>query len=209
MPSVSSPFGRGTFVPPVTGNYTFWIASDDESELWLSTDETRATRVSRSTWLFLFGFWLTSIIAPSSLSFALPHTKSTPSICSKIPQRKIAEVPWAVLWAEWDRRPGQESAPIFLEAGRRYLMEALGQENDGDDFMTVAVQIPANASAPCKHLPICNQTHRPRYVFALLTTALIQTNVRLAVCIELPFPLSNILISWADGLAATVKMSCR
>ena len=30
---------KGLLLPPVTGNYTFWIASDDYSELWLSTDE--------------------------------------------------------------------------------------------------------------------------------------------------------------------------
>jgi hypothetical protein len=30
---------------PVTGSYTFWIASDDASELWLSTDETPANKV--------------------------------------------------------------------------------------------------------------------------------------------------------------------
>ncbi len=29
---------HGYLVPPVTGNYTFWIASDDGGELWLSTD---------------------------------------------------------------------------------------------------------------------------------------------------------------------------
>jgi hypothetical protein len=28
---------RGYVVPPTTGNYTFWISSDDNSELWLST----------------------------------------------------------------------------------------------------------------------------------------------------------------------------
>jgi len=31
---------RGFVHPPVTGNYVFWIASDDESELFLSTDES-------------------------------------------------------------------------------------------------------------------------------------------------------------------------
>ncbi len=30
---------RAFVVPPVTGNYTFWIASDDSSQLFLSTDE--------------------------------------------------------------------------------------------------------------------------------------------------------------------------
>ena len=29
---------RGYLYPPATGDYTFWIAGDDDSELWLSTD---------------------------------------------------------------------------------------------------------------------------------------------------------------------------
>ncbi|RYD89365.1 MAG: hypothetical protein EOP50_17650, partial [Sphingobacteriales bacterium] len=33
---------RTFLVPPTTGSYTFWIASDDQSELLLSTDETVA-----------------------------------------------------------------------------------------------------------------------------------------------------------------------
>jgi hypothetical protein len=33
---------RGFLHPPVTGNYTFWIASDDSSELWLSEDDDAA-----------------------------------------------------------------------------------------------------------------------------------------------------------------------
>jgi len=39
---------RGWLHPPVTGNYTFWIASDDSSELWLSpgTDPARARRIA-------------------------------------------------------------------------------------------------------------------------------------------------------------------
>jgi ELWxxDGT repeat protein len=35
---------RGYVIPPATGNYTFWIASDDRSELWLSTDATPANK---------------------------------------------------------------------------------------------------------------------------------------------------------------------
>ena len=44
---------RGWLRPPVTGNYTFWIASDDSSELWLSTgtDPARARRIA-----FMSGF---------------------------------------------------------------------------------------------------------------------------------------------------------
>lgn len=42
---------RGWVVPPVTGTYTFWIASNDNSELWLSTDnkERNKRRVAHVT----------------------------------------------------------------------------------------------------------------------------------------------------------------
>ncbi len=36
---------RGYIYPPQTGNYTFWIASDDASQLWLSTDDNPANKV--------------------------------------------------------------------------------------------------------------------------------------------------------------------
>lgn len=36
---------RGYICPPATGAYTFWIASNDHSELWLSTDDNPANRV--------------------------------------------------------------------------------------------------------------------------------------------------------------------
>ena len=37
---------RGYITAPVTGSYTFWIASDDNSELWLSTNDNPANKVS-------------------------------------------------------------------------------------------------------------------------------------------------------------------
>ena len=36
---------RGYITAPVTGSYTFWIASDDKSELWLSTDDNPVNKV--------------------------------------------------------------------------------------------------------------------------------------------------------------------
>ncbi len=36
---------RGFVIPPATGAYTFFVASDDASELWLSTDATPAKKV--------------------------------------------------------------------------------------------------------------------------------------------------------------------
>jgi hypothetical protein len=44
---------RGFVVPPATGNYVFWIASDDASDLFISTDETPQNErlvASVSTW---------------------------------------------------------------------------------------------------------------------------------------------------------------
>lgn len=35
---------RGYVVPPTTGSYTFWISSDDNSELWLSTNADPASK---------------------------------------------------------------------------------------------------------------------------------------------------------------------
>jgi hypothetical protein len=35
---------RGYICPPNTGNYLFWIASDDDGELWLSTDDNPANK---------------------------------------------------------------------------------------------------------------------------------------------------------------------
>src|SRR5438094_1250626 len=36
---------RALLVPPVTGGYVFWIASDDNSVLYLSTDEDSAHKI--------------------------------------------------------------------------------------------------------------------------------------------------------------------
>ncbi len=41
---------RGYVHPPATGAYTFWIASDDDGELWLSPDESPLRKV-RIAWL--------------------------------------------------------------------------------------------------------------------------------------------------------------
>ena len=36
---------RTYIVPTISGRYTFYVASDDSSELWLSTDDTEANKV--------------------------------------------------------------------------------------------------------------------------------------------------------------------
>jgi hypothetical protein len=91
---------RGFVVPPQTGDYTFWIASRDASELYLSADAdpVRKTRIAR----------VTSATAPR----------------------------------EWAAEPGQQSAPVTLEAGRRYYVEAVHTATGGADHLSVGWQLP-------------------------------------------------------------------
>jgi len=93
---------RGYLSPPATGNYTFYIASDDYSELWLSTDEDPAGAVL----ICRVNGWV-----DSRDWFDLGH-------------------------------PEQQSAPIHLEVGHRYYVEALHKESGGNDHLSVAWQLP-------------------------------------------------------------------
>ncbi len=91
---------RGNLVPPLTGSYTFWIAADDQAQLWLSVDDTSENR------------------------------------------RLIAMVTKATGPDQWDADPVQQSAPIQLEAGRKYYIEALHKERTGSDHLAVGWQLP-------------------------------------------------------------------
>ena len=86
---------RGYVMPPVSGNYVFWIASDDGGELWLGTDSTPNSR------------------------------------------RRIATVNGWTSPREWTREPNQRSAPVPLEAGQIYYVEALMKEGGGGDNLSV------------------------------------------------------------------------
>ncbi len=85
----------GLLNPPATGEYRFWIASDDGGNLYLSTDESPANAV------------------------------------------RIAHVPGWTNSRQWTKYPEQESAPIHLEAGKRYYMMALMKEGGGGDNLAV------------------------------------------------------------------------
>lgn len=87
---------RGYLHPPATAKYTFWIASDDQSELWLSTNEKPE------------------------------HT------------RKVGWVEEYTAPREWEKFPGQKSAPIRLEVKKTYYVEALQKEGGGGDNLAVA-----------------------------------------------------------------------
>ena len=51
---------RGYVHPPVTGQYTFWIAADDSAELWLSPDdraENKRRICQAAEWSLFFHNW--------------------------------------------------------------------------------------------------------------------------------------------------------
>ncbi|MEM7128963.1 MAG: putative Ig domain-containing protein [Chloroflexota bacterium] len=94
----------GLVYPPITGQYTFWIASDDQGELWLSTDSSLANL---------------ALIA-NVVDYTLSPT-------------------------EWFKYAEQQSAPITLQAGQGYYIEALAQEGASGDHLAVAWQIPGGS----------------------------------------------------------------
>ena len=86
---------RGYVRPPNSGYYTFFIASDENSELWLSEDENEKNK------------------------------------------RRIAWVSGATNLRQWDKYPSQQSEIIYLEANRKYYIEALHKEATGSDHLSV------------------------------------------------------------------------
>ncbi len=90
----------GCLIPPTSGSYTFWIASDDNSELWLSRN----------------------------------HEPANAQI--------IASVPVWTNPREWTKFASQRSAPVSLEAGVLYYIQALQKEGNGGDNLAVAWQGP-------------------------------------------------------------------
>jgi len=91
---------RAFAVPPLTGDYTFWIASGGASQLLLSPDETPA------------------LAAP------------------------VAWVNGSTNPRQWTLEPNQQSAPILLQAGRRYYLEAVALEDTASDNLAVRWLLP-------------------------------------------------------------------
>lgn len=91
---------RGYICPPVSGGYNFVIASNDHSELWLSSDDNPANKT------------------------------------------RIAYITGATAPHEWDKFSSQSSQTIFLEAGKRYYIEALHKQGVGTDHIAVGWTLP-------------------------------------------------------------------
>ena len=60
-------------------------------------------------------------------------------------RRKIAEHRGFTAPRQWDKHPSQKSQPIRLETGKRYYIEALHKEDNVNDHVAVAWQLPDGA----------------------------------------------------------------
>lgn len=101
-------FGRrtcGYIVPPVTGTYTFYIASDDQSRLFFSTDTT-----------------------PVNTNPALSNQ------IAEVPDPAGGGNGWTNV-DEWNKYSEQASAPISLTTGQYYYVEALQKEGAANDVL--------------------------------------------------------------------------
>jgi hypothetical protein len=118
----------GYFVPPVTTNYVFFIAADDDSDLFLSTDSTPGNKqlIAQET------AWSDSRAWTSSGGGSLLASKRSD---------QFASTTW----------PGGNT--IHLVAGTSYYMEGIHHQGGGGDDFAVTFKYagasdPANGTAP-------------------------------------------------------------
>lgn len=104
----------GLFVPPVTGNYSFGLSADDQTQMYISTDESPANRVLVADAVSWNGFRNFDNGFQDNANILDP------------------------------RFNGRRPAPIRMVAGRSYYIEAFFHEGGGGDHITVAVQKPGD-----------------------------------------------------------------
>ncbi|MCZ7639750.1 MAG: hypothetical protein M5U12_29115 [Verrucomicrobia bacterium] len=98
----------GYFIPPANGNYVFFVGSDDQSVVYLSTDDQPANKklIARETqWSNQYQF--TTSGGNSDLT------------------QKRSDQNWEIEWPNFNT--------ITLTANRRYYMEVLWDEGGGGD----------------------------------------------------------------------------
>ncbi|HEY0652076.1 MAG TPA: fibronectin type III domain-containing protein, partial [Chryseosolibacter sp.] len=91
---------RGYVCAPLSGNYTFWIAGDDQCQLFISTNADPSNKIR----IITLDAWTRS--------------------------------------REWTKYATQKSAPVRLEAGHQYYIEAIMREGTGGDNFAVGWQLP-------------------------------------------------------------------
>jgi hypothetical protein len=112
----------GYFHPPATGDYTFYLAADDNAQLFLSTDSSPANKkliAQETVWSnfreYTISGGASDLTAKDSSQFA---------------------------GTQWTKDPATGLAKITLQANQAYYIEALFKEGGGGDNLSVAVADP-------------------------------------------------------------------
>ncbi len=126
----------GFVIPSQTGDYRFFVSSDDASQLFLSTDET-----------------------PEKLSAA--PIAAEPGCCNAFQEPDAT----------------QTSAPIHLEAGKKYYVVYLLKEGGGGDFGEVAWRLEGDATSADQLSPIGGPSLSTAVEPGLLQSLALPTNV--------------------------------
>ncbi|MCZ7639749.1 MAG: PA14 domain-containing protein [Verrucomicrobia bacterium] len=124
----------GYFYPPATGDYIFYLASDDGGQLWLSTDADPANKkliAQEAGWSNARSY---TAIGGGSTVEAKDSSQFT-----------------GTQWPTKD--PVYGGAKITLTANRAYYIEALMKEGGGGDNLSVAVQDPNFVIDSTKPIP--------------------------------------------------------
>ena len=135
-PNVDNFFGliRGWVTPPETGDYEFFLSTDDFGALWLSTDETATNLkvIAVDAGNPPFGDFLTS--NTESTSGRLISATDPDATAQNI--GKLRNRSGVYPGSQW---PGG-AGPIHLVGGRKYYAVALQKDVDGADGVAVGVK---------------------------------------------------------------------
>ncbi len=117
---------QGYFHPPTTGEYVFYLAADDNAQLFLSEDDTPANK----RLIAVEGAWSNArswdVIGGAGSTIEAKNSSTYTA-------------------TQWPTKNAEGGARISLVQGRAYYIEALMKEGTGGDNLAVAVADPNGA----------------------------------------------------------------
>jgi hypothetical protein len=180
MPGLASPLNvfesygrwiRGYIEAPQTGQYTFWIASDDDSELWLSTDYTAAGKVkiaSNVGWVVPHSYFSkpsqrsapVSLVAGQKYYFEVLHKEDLfgdhVEVAWTLPDGTFQDpVPMSRLWpfpvdttSGLPPFPAVSSAPTILTSYLGYTVDSIASTTSVQDGQALDLVVTADGTQP-------------------------------------------------------------
>jgi hypothetical protein len=128
---------RGIIVPPVTGNYRFWVAADDSAELWLSTNASRLNKKKiafLNSWTSVDSFDAT----PSQKSASIPLVAGQPYYYEVLQKESVSadhvSVAWNVESPNWAREPGATATQSTDYSASYPASKAIDGSTSGSTF---------------------------------------------------------------------------